>query len=97
MKNCVWIIWKLIKEPIIISLIQHFEADLLWKVSFKILNSGLILKTFTHGYGLFTFFPVRQAHIFLLNLWGGGGGGGGHSTIKECIKLFKLYRDGDTA
>ena len=27
-----------------ISLIQHFEADFLWKVSLKILNSGLILK-----------------------------------------------------
>ena len=38
----------LIKEAIIISLIQHFEADFLWKVSLKILNSGLILKTFTH-------------------------------------------------
>ena len=25
-----------------------FEADFLWKVSLKILNSGLILKTFTH-------------------------------------------------
>ena len=27
-----------------ISLIQHFEADILWKVSLKILNSGIILK-----------------------------------------------------
>ena len=36
------------KIMIIISLIQHFEADFLWKVSLKILNSGLILKTFTH-------------------------------------------------
>ena len=26
-----------------ISIIQHFEADFLWKVSLKILNSGLIL------------------------------------------------------
>ena len=26
------------------SLIQHFEADFLWKVSCKILNSGIILK-----------------------------------------------------
>ena len=26
-----------------------FEADFLWKVSLKILNSGLILKTFTHA------------------------------------------------
>ena len=42
------IIWKLIREGIIVSLIQHFEADFLWKVSLKILNSGLILKTFTH-------------------------------------------------
>ena len=32
------------------SLIQHFEADFLWKVSLKILNSGIILKTFTHVY-----------------------------------------------
>ena len=32
-----------------ISLIQHFEADFLWKVSLKILNSGIILKTFTHA------------------------------------------------
>ena len=31
-----------------ISLIQNFEADFLWKVSLKILNSGMILKTFTH-------------------------------------------------
>ena len=31
-----------------VSLIQHFEADFLWKVSLKILNSGIILKTFTH-------------------------------------------------
>ena len=30
-----------------VSLIQHFEADFLWKVSLKILNSGIILKTFT--------------------------------------------------
>ena len=31
-----------------ISIIQHFEADFLWKVSLKILNSGIILKTFFH-------------------------------------------------
>ena len=31
-------------EDIIISLIQHCEADLLRKVSLKILNSGIILK-----------------------------------------------------
>ena len=28
--------------------IQHFEADFLWKIGLKILNSGIILKTFTH-------------------------------------------------
>ena len=31
--------------------IQYFEADFLWKVSLKILNSGLILKTFTYEHG----------------------------------------------
>ena len=30
-----------------ISLIQHFEADFLWKVSLKISNSVIILKTLT--------------------------------------------------
>ena len=50
MVNCVQITLKLIKEAIIISQIQHFEADFLWKVSLKILNSGLILKTFTHAH-----------------------------------------------
>ena len=33
-----------------VSLIQHFEADFLWKVSLKIMNSGIILKTLTHTY-----------------------------------------------
>ena len=37
-------------EAIKILLIQHFEADFLWKVSLKILISGIILKTFTHVY-----------------------------------------------
>ena len=37
---------KLLKEDTIIGLIQQFEADYLWKVSPKILNSGRILKTF---------------------------------------------------
>ena len=49
MINCVYIIWKLIREAIIICLIQHFEADFLWKVSLKILDSGIVLKTFTHA------------------------------------------------
>ena len=30
--------------------IQDFEADFLLKVSLKTLNSGIILKTFTHAY-----------------------------------------------
>ena len=34
---------------IIICVNQHFEADFLWKVGLKILNSGIILKTFTHS------------------------------------------------
>ena len=36
------------RSYIIISLIQDFEADFLWKVSLKILNLGLILNTFNH-------------------------------------------------
>ena len=36
-----------------VALIQHFEADFLWKVSLKILNSGIILKTFTHADTMF--------------------------------------------
>ena len=47
MINCVKINLKQITEAIIISLILHFEADFLWKVSLKILNSGLILKSLT--------------------------------------------------
>ena len=35
-------------ECSIICLIQHFEADFPQKVSLKILNSGIILKIFTH-------------------------------------------------
>ena len=41
---------KLIREALIICLIQYFEADLLWKDSFKILNLGIILKNSTHVY-----------------------------------------------
>ena len=39
-----FIIWKLIREAITISLIQQFELDFLWKVNLKILNSRFILK-----------------------------------------------------
>ena len=45
-----WLVFCRWIEAIEISLIQHFEADFLWKVSLKILNSGTILKTFTHAY-----------------------------------------------
>ena len=37
-----------IKEAIRICLIQDFEADFLWKVNLRILNSGMILKTVIH-------------------------------------------------
>ena len=37
------------QNPDLICRIQHFEVDFLWKVSLKILNSGIILRTFTHG------------------------------------------------
>ena len=37
--------------------IQDFEADFLWKLSLKILNSGIILKNFTH---VTTAFPVPK-------------------------------------
>ena len=45
--------WNEIREVIIICLIRDFEADFLWKVSLKILNSGIILNTFTHDTGVF--------------------------------------------
>ena len=43
-------LWSLIIFSLysVVSLIQYFEADFLWKVSLKILNSGIILKTFIH-------------------------------------------------
>ena len=47
MVNCPKRNWKLIREAFKICLSQHFEADFLWKVSLTILNSGIILKTFT--------------------------------------------------
>ena len=37
------------REANIICLIQHFEAGFPKKVSLKILNFGIILKTFTHA------------------------------------------------
>ena len=47
-----------------ISLIQHFEADFLWKVSLKILNSGIILKTFTHGLSSWILRPKEKYVLF---------------------------------
>ena len=72
---CVSIIWKLNREAIIISIIQHFEADFLWKVSLKILNSGLILKTFTHGVMITV---VKQNNLYNKFL-----------VISKIIKLLK--------
>ena len=48
---------------IIISLIQDYEADFLWKVSLKILNSGIIMKTFTHVYKE----TIRQSILLTIN------------------------------
>ena len=39
---------KLYQKAINTCRVQHVEADFLLKVSLKILNSGIILKTFTH-------------------------------------------------
>ena len=39
---------KINERIYISSLIQNFEDDFLWKVILKDLNSGIILKTFTH-------------------------------------------------
>ena len=47
MVNCLKINLNHIKEVIRICLIQDIEADFLWKVSLKILNSGIIMKPFT--------------------------------------------------
>ena len=53
MVNCLWINLNQIKEAIRICLIQDFGAAFLWKVSLKILNSGMILKTFPHAMCIF--------------------------------------------
>ena len=37
------------RKAIIICRIKHFEADFLWKVGLKILNLGIIVKSFTHA------------------------------------------------
>ena len=55
----------------IICPIQYFEADFLWKVSLKILNSGIILKTFTHGDRVLDLVVSSETHsrhsdVFLL-------------------------------
>ena len=46
-----------------ISLIQDFEADFLRKIGLKILNSGMIMKTFTHAIG-----PVALTRFFNFSL-----------------------------
>ena len=61
MIDCVLIIWKLIKEAIIIFLIQNFEADFLWKVSLKILNSGLFMNTSIHVSEAVTYIRIRHS------------------------------------
>ena len=48
MVNCLQIIWNK-SEAISINLIQYFEADFLWKVGLKMLNSVKFMETFTHG------------------------------------------------
>ena len=52
------------QKAIIVPLIQHFEVDFLWKVSLKVLNSGLILKTFTHVYGCIARVSITTQHVF---------------------------------
>ena len=62
-----------------ISLIQHLEADFLWKVSLKILNSGIILKTFTHVHNKCRYKIIYSSYFLIFYFfffWGGGGGGG---------------------
>ena len=49
-----------------IFLIQHFEADFLWKVSLKILNSGIILKPFIHVFmNYFACSKISNTFLFL--------------------------------
>ena len=61
---------KQIREAIKSSLIQHFEADFLWKVSLKILNSGIILKTFTDVVIKFYFYICLAMQATLKELQG---------------------------
>ena len=55
-KHSTTVLPQKIKEANNIFLNEHFGADflwkVLWKVSLKILNSGSILKTFTHVFML---------------------------------------------
>ena len=64
----------IIREPIMISPIQHFKADFLWKVSLKILNLGIILKTFTHV-------KVNHVVIVYIQRW--------HSCISSVAICFQ--------
>ena len=56
---------KLIIEAPIICLIQYFEADFLWEVSLKILNSGIVLKAFTHVCILISWLLLRSQLIWI--------------------------------
>ena len=51
------------KKALRICLIEDFEADFLWKVGLKILNSGIILKTFTHVTSFSDWIPNNQSKI----------------------------------
>ena len=62
-----------------ISLIQHFEADFLWKVSLKILNSGINLKTFTN---------VCWVGVLVSN---DRGRGAFYSVIHKCSKFLDMH------
>ena len=50
------------REAIIICLIQYFEADFLWKVNLKILNSVIILKI-SPMYSFCTCMPKLSEHF----------------------------------
>ena len=52
-----------------ISLIRDFETDFLWKVSLKILNSQIILKTFTHVVPVQTKKTAKHVSMTLFFYW----------------------------
>ena len=50
--------------------IQHFEADFPQKVSLKILNSGIILNTFTHDDDISLFRNIRLFYNYMAEFHG---------------------------